>query len=293
MEHLVIVSDGHQGDRAGICPPESVLDLGGRYKIGWLQEIIWEWWGEFRCEIDQRTKGNYILLVNGDWLEGDHHRTKNAFSLNLNDQLAAAMVTLGPLARRAKATYITRGTGAHAGQSAEWEEAFAREIGAVRDKNSGIYSRPALNLLIEDVLVNASHYIGVSGSTQYESSALMQEATRVFTECARWNRRVPDLIVRSHRHRHLAIPIKRAGGKTTIFTTAGWQLKTPYVYGIAGGGVSTPQIGGSIITIDGNTYQDDHIIHSIDQDPIEEIEIAKVRKTDRKPVARRNRPPRR
>jgi len=37
MTHLVIVSDGHQGDRVALCPPESVLDLGCRYKIGWLR----------------------------------------------------------------------------------------------------------------------------------------------------------------------------------------------------------------------------------------------------------------
>ena len=269
MEHIVFISDGHQGDRAALCPPESELDLGGSYQRSWLQDVIWQWWTEFWKWIESKTNNDFILVINGDWLEGDHHRTKSAISLNVNDQLNIALATLRPVKEHAKAIYMIRGTRSHGGQSSENEETLARELGVVQDKKSKVFCRPALNLTVENVLFNVSHYIGVSGSTQYESSALMQEATRVFVECGRWKKPLPDVIVRSHRHRHLSLPIKTSSGKTTIFVTPAWQLKTDYVYHIVGGGVATPQIGGSLVTVDGSDYQDEHFVKFVEQDEVE------------------------
>jgi hypothetical protein len=293
MENVVFISDGHAGDRAALCPPESNLDLGGKYIRSFLQDILWAWWEEFWKDVDKRTNGDYILVTNGDMVEGDHHRSKSALSLNINDQLGIAKSILLPKVKAAKAYYAIRGTRAHSGESAEVEETLARELGAIRDSQNAIHCRPSLNLKVEDVLFNVSHYIGISGSTQYESSALMQEATRVFVECGRWKRQLPDVIVRSHRHRHLALPITTEKGKTTIFTLPAWQLKTSYVYHVAGGGVATPQIGGSVVCVDGDKYQDHHFVKHVEQDQVEEYENVKTEKyiafTNGQPMAGGNR----
>lgn len=63
----------------------------------------------------------------------------------------------------------------------------------------------------------------------------------------RWNRRAPDIVVRSHRHRYIKVEVPTWVGNGIGLVTPGWQLKTPFVYRIPGGRASTPQLGAVLI----------------------------------------------
>jgi hypothetical protein len=55
------------------------------------------------------------------------------------------------------------------------------------------------------------------------------------------------VVIRSHRHRAIQIIIPTDTGLGISMTTPGWQLKTPFVYRVAGARVSMPQIGGCLV----------------------------------------------
>ena len=96
-------------------------------------------------------------------------------------------------------------------------------------------------------LVHATHHIGVTGSMAYETTALTKEFNEFCAESARWGRPIPDVVIRSHRHRHIEVRVPTGRGYGIIFVTPAWQLKTPYLFRVPGGRVTTPMIGGSLI----------------------------------------------
>ena len=71
-------------------------------------------------------------------------------------------------------------------------------------------------------------------------------------KAARWHDQVPDVIVRSHRHRNFEVRMPTANGVGIAMVTAAWQLKTPFAFKIAGARQSPSQIGGSIIRLGSN-----------------------------------------
>jgi len=250
IRNLVVVSDLHCGCRAGLCPPDAVqLDGGGTYAAGEGQVMLWAAWREFWDEwVPEVTKGEpFAVVVNGDALDGTHHGSKTQVSQNHADQLAIAQAILEPVVEACDGRfYLLRGTEAHAGKSGEHEETLARALGAVPD-DKGLRSRFELFVRVGDGLAHVMHHIGTTGASHYESTAVIKEMVEGFVESGRWGDRAPDVVVRSHRHRHIEVRIPTKIGYGVSFVTAGWQLKTPFTYRVAGGRITTPQIGGHLI----------------------------------------------
>lgn len=250
VQNLVVVSDLHCGCRAGLCPEGPVrLDDGGTYSPSDLQVILWGLWKTFWYEwVPLACRHEpFAVLLNGDALDGVHHGTKTQVSQNFADQGRIAEEVLKPIVDLCQGRfYFVRGTESHSGKSAEMEEILARSLGAVPDA-SGQSSRFEIFLQVGKGLVHAMHHIGVTGSMHYESTAVMKELSESYTEAGRWGDNPPDVVVRSHRHRHLEVRVPTRLGYGITFVTPGWQLKTPFTYRVAGGRLSTPQIGGSLI----------------------------------------------
>lgn len=96
-------------------------------------------------------------------------------------------------------------------------------------------------------MVNICHHIGTTGSMHYESSALSKEIGEAYIEAGRWGYEPPDVLVRSHRHRHSEVRLQSKRGFVTCVTTPGWQLMTPFAYRIPGARQAMPQIGAVVI----------------------------------------------
>jgi hypothetical protein len=75
----------------------------------------------------------------------------------------------------------------------------------------------------------------------------MRELTDAYVESGRWNDEPPDVVVRSHRHRNSEVRIQTYKGFATVCVTPGWQLRTPFVYKLAGAKMATPQMGGTLV----------------------------------------------
>lgn len=256
IRSLVVVSDTHCGCRLAICRPEPTrLDDGGFYRPSEFQEKLYAYWRFFWDEwVPEVTRGEpYDLLHNGDVIDGTHHGSTTQISQNIKDQKRMAEALLRPEVERCKKTggtyYHIRGTGAHVGQSSVYEEELAEQLGA-KPNSQGQYARYDLWKRVGGKggpLVHALHHIGTTSSAAHEASAVNAELSASYVEAARWGREPPDYIVRSHRHRSIAVDLNSAKGYAAAVVTPAWQGKTPYVWKLAGARLSEPQVGGICI----------------------------------------------
>ncbi len=257
---LVVISDTHSGCRVGLMDPHGArVDGGGWYKPSPFQLKMWEWWREFWDEwVPEVTRGeSYDVVHNGDALDGVHHRSTTQISQNMEDQQRIAEALLLPIAeacRKSGGTYYhIRGTEAHVGQSGEYEERLARILGA-KPNSDGQHARFDLwkrvgtrTKRVHAPLVHLLHHIGTTASAAHESSAVNAELTASYVEAARWGREAPDYIVRSHRHRCIAVDLNSSKGNAAGIVTPAWQGKTPFTFKVPGARISEPQVGGIAI----------------------------------------------
>lgn len=276
VPNLIVISDTHSGCRLGLCPPKPVaLDGGGAYTASAFQLQMWALWREFwGMWVPEVTKGEpFDVVHNGDAVDGRHHNSTTQISHNLEDQARIAEACLAPIVKQCHDSggeyYHIRGTEAHVGQSGENEERLARSLGA-KPNADGQYARFDLWKRVgSSCLVHLLHHIGTTSSAAHEASAVNAELTAEYVEAARWHREPPDFIVRSHRHRSIAVDLNSAKGYAAAIVTPAWQGKTPYVWKIPGARISEPQFGGILIRQGDEEFYYRRKVWSLDRSPEE------------------------
>jgi hypothetical protein len=274
--NLVVVSDLHAGCRVGLHPPEpSRMDGGGQYIPSDFQRKMWAWWEEFWNDwVPTVTRREpYDIVVNGDAIDGAHHRSTTQISQNIEDQQRIAEACLQRVVERCKKKggtyYHIRGTEAHVGQSGEYEEKLARSLGAKPNKDKDYARFDLWKRVGSKCLVHLLHHIGTTASAAHESSAVNAELTASYVEAARWGREPPDFIVRSHRHRSIAVDLNSAKGYAAAIVTPAWQGKTPFVWKVPGARISEPQVGGIVIREGDEEFYYRRWVKSFDRSPVE------------------------
>jgi hypothetical protein len=278
LNNLVVVSDIHAGCRLALCGPKEIaLDDGGAYEPSSLQLKLWDMWQFFWNEwVPDATHGEpYGIVINGDAIEGNHHRSVTQISHNPEDQRRIAVNLIEPLHKKCDGQlWMVRGTEAHVGGSANDEENIAKAVGAIPNAE-GQYARWDLWKTIgPGKLAHFLHHIGTTGSQAYEATAVHKELVEEFVEAGRWRRQPPDVIVRSHRHRHFETVIATGeGGASTgraiAVITPAWQGKTPFVWRVAGGRLSTPQFGGICLRYAHDRLFCDSKVWTVDRSAVE------------------------
>ena len=252
IKDVIVVSDTHAGCQMALCPAEGAkLDGGGGYTLNRTQKVMWNWWDEFWGDwVPEQTCGRpFIVVHNGDAIDGVHHNSTTQITHNLTMQKNIAIQILKPLVDKAHGRfYLIRGTEAHVGKSAQEEEAMAKELCTVKNED-GNYALWELWLKLGDQLIHFLHHIGSTASSAHESSAVNAEITAELVEAARWGEKSPTVVVRSHRHRSIEVRLPTSRGYITGVCTPGWQAKTPFSFKIAGARLAPPQMGGIIIRL--------------------------------------------
>jgi len=244
IKNIIFISDTHFGCQFGLCPPRVKLDGGGVYTYSHLQKKVWQMWKQWWTKyIPLYTRNEpYVLVHVGDCIDGIHHNSVTQISHNIKDQVNLAIDVLAPVVAGAKRYFHIRGTEAHVGKSAQFEEQVAQALGAESDE-VGNHARFELWLEMNKRLIHISHHIGATSSSSYESTAVYKEMVEAFVQAGRFGDRPPDVIVRGHRHRHF----KTMVGNRFAIVVPGWQLKTPFTFRLASGRASPPQFGGVVI----------------------------------------------
>lgn len=270
IRNVVVVSDTHLGDSLALCHPDgAALDDGGTYQPSKLQLKIWDAWEDFWSNwVPEVTHGEpFVVVHNGDAIDGVHHSATTQWSHNLGDQSEHAYKVLKPVVDLCEGRYFhIRGTEAHVGRSATEEERLARRLGAVPNAE-GQHARYELWLRVGGKLCHFLHHVGTTSSSAHESSAVNAELAAMYADAGRWSREPPMIVVRSHRHRCIEIRLPADGGYATVFVTPAWQLKTAYAWKIAGARVNTPQIGGSLIRVGDTEVFTRHYVKEIGRSP--------------------------
>jgi hypothetical protein len=279
VKNLIVISDTHCGCRLGLLHPDGInVDGGGLYLPSTFQAKMWAYWQEFWHDwVPEVTRGEpFDLVHNGDALDGTHHNSTTQISHNIEDQQRIAEAVLRPVVeqcRKSGGTYIhVRGTEAHVGQSGEFEERLARTLGA-KPNSEGQYARFDLWKRVggpDGPLVHLLHHVGTTGSAAHEASAVNAELAAEFVEAARWRREAPSYVVRSHRHRFIAVDIGAANGYAAAIVTPAWQGRTPFAFKIPGARISEPQIGGIIIRRGDEEHFYRRFVKTFDRSPVEE-----------------------
>lgn len=261
IKNVIVISDLHAGCQLGLFPVglKIPLDNGGYYVPSKLQKVLWNFWNEFWEDwVPTVTKGEpYIVVVNGDAIDGIHHNSVTQITHNIADQIVIAEKILLPIREKAAKFYYIRGTEFHGGKSAQWEEILAKNLKAEKDKN-GRYSRWSLWLqLNKSALIHFTHHIPYTTVSNYSSTAVLRELSEAFLICGRYGSRPPDIIVRSHRHRAVEVRIPSRNTYAIGLVTPAWQYITPFAYRMMPGKLGIAEIGGCLIR-----HGDEDVIYS-------------------------------
>lgn len=252
---LAFVSDVHAGSSVAVCPPSVHLDDGGSYVASNEQVQLWRCWGEFWNRVDEvRNEHDAKLwaVFNGDLTEGDHHGTTQILSGNPTAQAAVVDACMAvPLKLSPDRLFFVRGTEAHVGKSACYEERIARGLQkdgrpVEGEPTAGTASWWHLRLDVNGLLVDVTHH-GRTGQREHtRANAANLYAHDILLGHVKDGHPIPGLCVRAHFHKWMdswdSVPQLRVIGMPC------WQLATAYVHKKVPDSLS--DIGGLIVVVD-------------------------------------------
>jgi hypothetical protein len=241
---VALTGDFHFNGKTAVCPPSFTDDENGTYRANKAQLFLWDCWLDYCNEVARLKKelgGKLYFICNGDLVDGDHHSTFQIITRNPADQHKLTVAGLEPMTSlNPDYMFFTRGTRAHVGGQACWEELIGRDLGAVQDGN-GNYSWWWLLIEVSDVLIDVAHH-GKAGQLPWTFPNIVNRtAVEIILKYSGLGRRLPDLAIRSDRH------IAADTGDNfsiRVIQIPSWQLPTEYVHYIKPG--EFPKVGGII-----------------------------------------------
>lgn len=279
MKHIVVcVGDTHCGSTVGLCPPEGMeLDDGGMYEPNKAQHWLWEnWesaWGEVKSVLRKNRGAKLHLILNGDLIDGDHHRTAQIASPLTGIHIRCILESLRvPLALKPKTVHVLRGTPAHVGRSGGAEESVARALKGelwpvIEDPDTGMKSSYWRTIKFNNTLIDVKHHGRMGRRAHTKGPYIRWYAQDIFFNYMMDHKEPPDLAIRSHFHQ-FADSGRIHKIKTRAVALPAWQLATEYVHRVA---ESLADIGLVWFEIDEDDYEMKTVLYTPERPKIVEI----------------------
>ena len=221
---LVVLSDLHAGSVVALMPPTFVTANEQEVKQNALQAWYWKCWLKSLEWIDEVIgEDPAALLLNGDLIEGDHHRTTEIISRDIGDHIEIARLLLKPLAQRFQKTFITRGTECHTGNV---EGALGKLIGAELNPETDKPVFDRLTLDICGVRLIARHHVSTTSRPWLEGNGLGMELAAEQLHAVRNGEPMPKVLCVAHRH----VAGHYQGGEGLCLATPAWQGMTRHTF---------------------------------------------------------------
>ena len=226
---LVVVSDLHCGGSTALWPPDGELESGNVVTFGknvhqaWLWEV---WLNTIQTAKEHFGKDPFVVVVNGDVMDGAHHGNTELNAAIEADHMAAAIKCLRPLVESAAHAYVVRGTECH---TKNFDKVVAEKLGAT-------FAGDALHLEIHGTLVDAKHHMPTTGRAYLEAGALSILMGNARLNYARAGHRLPKVFLRAHRH----VGGIYSDGTSAIVSTGAYQLLTRWGKKTVGEAVCRP-----------------------------------------------------
>lgn len=194
----LIASDLHVLSTFALLRPGFVTTEGNEVGVNRLQEWLWSQFLSCVEEVKQLANGRpFPLILNGDLLEGNHHRTTEILAADEVEHARASVYTLQPLTDIAAESFVVEGTECHTGNL---EHYIAKEIGATPSPD-GKYAWPLLHISIHDCLGSVRHHISTTSREWLGASGIGINAANAQLAAARAGQPIPKWIASGHRHK--------------------------------------------------------------------------------------------
>ena len=198
MKLVLLASDFHVLSTYAILRPGFQFAEGGGLNLNKIQEWMWAQFESCLEEVVKIAGSDPVCAVlNGDLIDGNHHRTKEILHVDEAEHARAAIYTLQPLRNIVSKIYIVEGTESH---TKNFERYIGKEIGAEKNPLTGIPCFPTLDLKVHGCLGHIAHHMPTSQRKYLESSQLAIQLGDVQLRRARADYPVPKWIYRAHRH---------------------------------------------------------------------------------------------
>jgi len=234
-----IFGDLHAGSTVAMMPPDSWIDQDGiEYRRNKVQALMWShWlrsWEQVSATAGKYKNPRFVVIANGDMVEGNHHDSRQLVTRSLTGQvyiaesiIKEALSIIGFDHGRDKG-YVLEGTEAHAGKAHEQEDELARRL-EFEPRMKGRYVHGHLKLTIDGVNVDIAHHGGsVGGRAWTREGGLLGVAKNIYWQAVENGEKIPDYVIRSHLHRFTQA--QYIGKKKTVnsMVLPAWQYKTHF-----------------------------------------------------------------
>jgi hypothetical protein len=241
----LFIGDKHSGSVFGLCPkrmdsfagfhddidPEVLGSLaalpgleGPLPALSLTQHWLWDCWERFLGEAMVYIGDDEFFIVEmGDSTEGRHHGTLELMHHDVLVHLWIAHEIMRPIVQHPQCVryYQMKGTECHA---RTLESTIGKILGAVRNPKTGDWAWPHLQLDINGFRVHVQHHMPTSTVPWTRSTAFSKELVREQSNASAHRHRIPDMVVRAHRHQ--AGVYREAGG--VICASGPWQALTRF-----------------------------------------------------------------
>jgi len=250
---MIIVSDLHINSTIGLLAPSVRLADGQHISQSPAQAWSWQKYQDF---LAQPKKGRIVTVFNGEIADKNYHPTTQIITEDVPSIIDMSLATIEPLVSISDKVIVTRGTEAHAGIGGYIDELIAREIRAERLGGSD-HAHMWAEFMVENVRFDIAHHPRFGGGSYHTShNTAGKLAADMVMYCAKYNRPLPDILIRSHNHSFsdsgLNYPVR-------ALVTPPWQLSTHFSHRLGYGGKLMP-IGGVHVYVSGGKY---HIAPSL------------------------------
>jgi len=253
---IAVVSDLHAGSTWGLCPPVVDLYEEGRYEASKYQMWLWENWINYWQWARENARGKRYMVINGDAVDGVHHRTTQLISTNLADHISIAdeCIKAAVDVFQPRRILFVRGTEVHVGSAGREEELLATRYKKYVPHDRP-YSRYTAWVEAEGVKFHFAHHVGGWGRPWTAVGAPGRESVMMRDWAVTSHLRtgeplaLPDVSVRSHQHRF------NDSGLATyprVFVTPSWQLSTAFGRRISQSRL--PDVGGMLFIARAGEY---------------------------------------
>jgi hypothetical protein len=258
---LLVLSDSHSNSTVGLAKPTIDLDDGDQVSASIPRRWLFHTFEDILKQAKEKARGELYGLINGDVIEGDtKKRSSQIISRNPADIMKMATETWEPFFMMCRGVYVTRGTEAHVGKSAHYEEDFAMNFtNTIRNEETSQASWWYLPLEFDGVRMDIAHHPRAgSGRPMNSQSGIDRVASDTLFTYANDGEVPPQLVIRSHLHGYRD---SRDAFRTRAIITPAMSLLTSYVYRI---GINASQpVGAVLIYCDKGRYHVEPLLYPV------------------------------
>lgn len=237
---IFVVSDLHSGGTGGLLPPGFRTFDGNEVRQNPGQAWLWGLWLKAIEWAKQKANGDpFVVVVNGDLIEGVHHRNTQIISAEPADHIEAAKQCMEPLVEGASKVFIIQGTECHTGGS---DAGLGGLLRGEENPETGKRSFVRLELDVGGTLCVFRHHIGTTSRSWLEASQMSIHMREEQIQASRKGSKCPQVLVCSHRHKfgYWGDP------NALVVVTPCWQIPTRYAHKV----VPNPVIEPGIVSLD-------------------------------------------